>query len=251
MLHRRLIDMSFALIAFVAVAAVSSAPARAAHDGPAGDYGSPIPYTAVKTAAADEDRMMPSSEHGEEALAGEGHGEGAAGGHEEENVGFPQLKVESYPSQVFWLVISFCLLYVLMSKVALPGVAEVIETRAAQQEGNLSQAAQMQKEAEDVKAAYEASIAKARAQAQEALMQAEQEISDRINAENAKFGEHARKRVATAEQAIEKAKADALSSIADISADIAADIVGKVSGVTVTKTDTKKAVTTVMKKEAA
>jgi F-type H+-transporting ATPase subunit b len=250
MLHRRLIDMSFALIAFVAVAAVSSAPARAAHDGPAGDYGSPIPYTAVQTAAGEEDRMMPAAEgeHEGAAVSGEGHGE--AGGHEE-NVGFPQLKVDTYPSQIFWLVVSFVLLYVLMSKVALPGVAEVIETRAAQQEGNLSQAAQMQKEAEDVKAAYEASIAKARASAQEALMQAEQEISDRINAENAKFGEHARKRVATAEQAIEKAKADALSSIADVSAEIAVEIVGKVSGVTVTKTDTKKAVTTVMKKEAA
>lgn len=225
--YRRLINLSFAIIAFALVAAASAAPACAAQGGVAGDYGTPIPYTAVETAA--------------------GEAEHAA----EENVGFPQLKAGSFPSQIFWLVISFTLLYVLMSKVALPGVAQVIETRAAQQEGNLSQAAQMQQEAEEVKTAYEASLAKARASAQEVIAGVEQDISERVQAENAKFGEHARKRVASAEQAIEKAKAEALASLAEVSAEISAEIVGKVSGITVSKNDTRKAVTAVMKKEAA
>jgi F-type H+-transporting ATPase subunit b len=245
--YRRLITLSFALIAFALVVA-SAAPSSAARDrdGAAGDYGTPIPYTKVETAAGKSESHEPAA-HGE-AEAGHAEAEGHA---TEENVGFPQLKPESFPSQIFWLVISFTLLYILMSKVALPGVAQVIETRAAQQEGNLSQAASMQQEAEGVKTAYEASVAKARASAQEVIAAAEQEISERAQAENAKFGEHARKRVATAEQAIEKAKAEALSSIADVSAEISAEIVGKVSGITVTKNDTKKAVTTVMKKEAA
>ncbi|MEZ0262321.1 MAG: ATPase [Alphaproteobacteria bacterium] len=243
--YRRLITLSFAFLAFALVAA-SAVTSHAARDGVAGDHGTPIPYTKVETAAGKSESHEPAA-HGEEAEA-----EHAEAGHAtEENVGFPQLKPASFPSQIFWLVVSFTLLYFLMSKVALPGVAQVIETRAAQQEGNLSQAASMQSEAEGVKTAYEASVAKARASAQEVIAAAEQDISERIQAENAKFGEHARKRVATAEQAIEKAKAEALSSIADISAEISAEIVGKVSGITVTKNDTKKAVTTVMKKEAA
>jgi len=243
--YRRLITLSFAFIAFALLAVAHATGAHAAQDGVAGDYGTPIPYTAVKTAAGEADAMRyvpagaPDAGHADASHAAEA------------NVGFPQLKAESFPSQIFWLVISFTLLYVLMSKVALPGVAQVIETRAAQQEGNLSQAVSMQQEAEGVKTAYEASVAKARAGAQEVIAAAELEISERIQAENAKFGEHARKRVATAEQAIEKAKSEALASIADVSAEISAEIVGKVSGIQVTKNDTKKAVATVMKKEAA
>ena len=248
--YRRLITLSFAFIAFALVAA-SAVTVHAAHDGVAGDYGTPIPYTKVETAAGGKADSREPAVHGEDAEAGKSEAVHAEAEHAEENVGFPQLKPESYPSQIFWLVISFTLLYFLMSKVALPGVGQVIETRAAQQEGNLSQAASMQQEAESVKTAYEASVAKARAQAQEVIAAAEQEISERAQAENAKFGEHARKRVATAEQAIEKAKAEALASIADVSAEISAEIVGKVSGIQVTKNDTKKAVTTVMKKEAA
>ena len=43
--------------------------------------------------------------------------------------GMPQLNTEYFASQIFWLVISFIILYVVMAKYALPKIANVIETR--------------------------------------------------------------------------------------------------------------------------
>lgn len=167
------------------------------------------------------------------------------------DIGFPQLKAESYPSQVFWLFVSFTILYVLMSKVALPKVGSVIDQRRAQREGNLTRAEQLQDEAAKAKASYEAALAKAHESAQEAMSSAETEISEKIAAESAKFTEATRKRVVAAEQGIAKAKEEALASLADISAEISAEMVGKVAGVQVSKADAKKVVTDIMKKEAA
>lgn len=167
------------------------------------------------------------------------------------DIGFPQLKAESYPSQVFWLFVSFTILYVLMSKVALPKVGSVIDQRRAQREGNLTRAEQLQDEAAKAKASYETALAKAHESAQEAMTNADTEISEKIAAESAKFTEATRKRVVAAEQGIAKAKEEALASLADISAEISAEMVSKVAGVQVTKADAKKVVTDIMKKEAA
>lgn len=167
------------------------------------------------------------------------------------DIGFPQLKAETYPSQVFWLFVSFTILYVLMSKVALPKVGDVIDQRRAQREGNLTRAEQLQDEAAKAKASYETALAKAHESAQEAMSAAEADVAEKIAAESAKFTEATRKRVVAAEQGIAKAKEEALASLADISAEISAEMVGKVAGVQVTKADAKKVVSDIMKKEAA
>lgn len=166
-----------------------------------------------------------------------------------ESLGFPQLQTDTYAAQVFWLIVAFILLYTLMSKIALPRVGSVLEARRAEREGNLGIAENLQKEAEEKKTAYAATLAKAQEQAQSALKSAEEDIGDKINAENTRFADHARKRLLTAEQTISKAKEDALQSLADISADVAVEMVQKIAAVTVTKADAKKIVTTVMQKE--
>jgi F-type H+-transporting ATPase subunit b len=167
----------------------------------------------------------------------------------EKKLGFPQLDASTYASQVFWLLVSFVLLYTLMSKIALPRVGSVIDMRQQQRDGNLSRAEDMSAEAEKMKIAYEASLTAAREQASDVLTQASEEISDKNSAETGRFGEHARNRVAAAEQAIARAKKEALASLADISAEIAADMVQKIAAVTVAKPDAKKVVTSVMEKQ--
>ena len=249
--QRRLNSLFIPALGMLLCMTVAFAPLTARAESTDGDraviHGTPIPYEAEKkavTPAAEADKaaegaVAPSSERA------------AAPAEAEENVGFPQLNAKTYPSQVLWLFVSFAILYALMSKLALPRVGEVLDTRRAHKENDLNRAGQLQEEATKVKAAYEAAIAKAQAEAQDAQHAAEQEISEKIAAENAKFGEAARKRVATAEQNIARAKDEALASLADISADVAADMVNKVAGVQVGKAEAKKAVTTVMQQEAA
>jgi F-type H+-transporting ATPase subunit b len=166
----------------------------------------------------------------------------------EEDVGFPQLKqADTYPSQVFWLAVSFVVLYVLMSTLALPRVASVIETRRKNREDNLKEAESLNAEAEKIRKAFESSLAKAQGAAQDVMRSTEQGIADRIAEENARFAEAARKRLVSAEQNIAQAKQDAMTSLADISAEIAAEMSGKIAGVQVSKADAKIAVAGLMK----
>jgi F-type H+-transporting ATPase subunit b len=257
MLKRRLNSLFIPALGMLLCMTVALAPssARAESGERAVIHGTPIPYESDK---AEKKAEKPASEDvavskkTEKEEKAEASSEKAAEPAEaEENVGFPQLNAKTYPSQVFWLFVSFALLYVLMSKLALPRVGEVLDQRRAHKENDLKRAEQLQEEATKVKAAYEAAIAKAQAEAQDAQRAAEQEVSEKIAEENAKFAEAARKRVATAEQNIARAKDDALASLADISADVAAEMVNKVAGVQVGKAEARKAVNEVMQKEAA
>src|SRR5690349_267057 len=93
----------------------------------------------------------------------------------------PQLDLTTFPTQIFWLFVTFVVLYILMAKLALPRIESVVEARRQKIEGDLDRAAQMKAEAEAVIAAYEKALADARHQAQLTM----KETSDRLAAEAA------------------------------------------------------------------
>lgn len=160
----------------------------------------------------------------------------------EEKGGFPQLDVTTYSSQVFWLAITFALLYLLMSRIALPRVTEVLDMRQTQINTNLDRAAQLNEEAEKAKEAFESILSEAQDNARETIAAVEQKAAERAAADSAQFTEQARERVSTAEANIAKAKAEALNSMTDIAAEVAADMVNKVAKTHITKADALPAV---------
>src|SRR5688572_13695417 len=47
----------------------------------------------------------------------------------ERSSGMPQFDLTRFPSQIFWLIVSFAVLYFLMAKMVLPRIGSIIETR--------------------------------------------------------------------------------------------------------------------------
>jgi F-type H+-transporting ATPase subunit b len=86
----------------------------------------------------------------------------AEGGHG----AFPPFQSETFASQLVWLAVAFVLLYVLMSKLALPRVASIIEARQKRIEGDLAEAGLLKTQSDEAMAAYEKALADARARAQ-------------------------------------------------------------------------------------
>lgn len=235
---------AIALATAIAVSPVSVAFAED-HAPSAGHHSSSLSHVEGKAVnVAQPDTTPEAAEAAEEA-----HAEAAAG-HDahEASPGFPQLNISTYPSQVFWLFVSFILLYVLMSKLALPRVASVIDTRDAKKDADLARAAEMSAEAEKLKTSYASTLAKAQEDAASAISSAEQAIAEKIASADAAFADHAKKRLLTAEQAVNKAKQEALNAMPDIAAEIAADMANKIANVGIAKADAKKTVTAVMQK---
>lgn len=94
------------------------------------------------------------------ALAAPAAEEGAA-----ESGGLPQLNSETYTSQVFWLIVSFALLYFLCARLFLPRLGGIIEERRNRIADDFDQAAEFKREAEEAEIAYKQALADARAQA--------------------------------------------------------------------------------------
>jgi F-type H+-transporting ATPase subunit b len=162
----------------------------------------------------------------------------------------PQLDFSTFPSQIFWLAVIFVLLYLLMARMALPRVAKMIDARKAKVEGDLERAAQMKAEAEAVMAAYERSLADARAQAQATL----KEAMDRFAAEAAERQRKAADALAAettaAEKRIAAAKAEALSGLRAVAIDVARTATRKLVGVEVDEGSAATAVDRVMRERA-
>jgi len=162
----------------------------------------------------------------------------------------PQLDFSTFPSQLFWLLVIFVLLYLLMARVVLPRVSAMIDARKARIDGDLERAAQMKAEAEAVMAAYERSLADARAQAQATL----KEAMDRFAAEAAERQRKAAEALATetaaAEKRIAEARAQALSGLRAVAIDVAQTATRKLVGVDVDEGSAAAAVDRVMRERA-
>ena len=176
---------------------------------------------------------------GEEAAApATTEGTGAEGGHG----GFPPMDAHTFPSQIFWLVIFFALLYLLMSKVALPKMASVLAHRHKTIEGDLARASAMKNETEAAVQAYEKALADARAKANAIAAETRAKMNAEMDAERASLDKTLAAKTAEAEAKIATAKAQAMKDVGEVAAETAAEIVAALTGSQVSKAEAVKAI---------
>ena len=162
----------------------------------------------------------------------------------------PQLEVSTYISQVFWLIVCFSFLYYLLSKKALPRVAEILEARADRIRADLDEAQRLKKDAEDALSRYEQVVAEAQGKAQAEVAELQSKLQAEAADAQTKLDEKLAKQVADAEERIAKARNDALSELDEAALATAQAATERLAGLKVSKTDAKAALDAV-KKEAA
>ena len=165
-------------------------------------------------------------------------GTAAEGGHG----GFPPMDAHSFPSQIFWLVIFFALLYLLMSKVALPRMAAVLDKRHKAIESDLSKASALKHETEAAIQHYEKSLADARANAQSIATETRTRIGAEIEAERSALEKTLSAKLAEADTRISATKAKAMQDVHEVAAETAAEIVSELTGHKVSKEHAAKAI---------
>ena len=174
-----------------------------------------------------------------EGEAGHSEGTAADGGHAG---AFPPMDTSTFPSQIFWLVVFFGLLYLLMSKWALPRMAAVLDRRAARIEGDLARAQALKEETEAAVQAYEKALTDARAKAQAIAVETRGRMTAEMDAERQAVEKTLAAKIGEAEASIAAAKAKAMKDVGEVAADSAAAIVAELIGAKVTKATAAKAV---------
>jgi len=144
----------------------------------------------------------------------------------------PQLQqiAATYASQFFWLLLVFGFLYFGIARAMLPKVGRVIEGRQAKIAGDLAEAQSAQTRASEAQARQEATLARARGEAQSILGAANNEVSSETSARLAELDNALGSRLAEAEARIAAAREAATGELDRVADEAAADIVTRLTG---------------------
>ncbi len=154
----------------------------------------------------------------------------------------PQLDFATWPSQIIWLVIAFGILYLVISKLALPKIGGAIELRQNRIASDLDEAQRLKDNSEKAIAAYEAALAEARAKAHIIARQTRDILKGEIEAERAGLDAQLNERLAEAEMRIGATKAGVMKSLEQLAYDSTEAIVTQLTGTKAIASVIKKAI---------
>jgi F-type H+-transporting ATPase subunit b len=144
----------------------------------------------------------------------------------------PQLDFTTFAPQLFWLAVSFVVLYGLMRWLALPRVEQVLAGRREHLAGDLTRAADLKTEAEAALAAYQKTLADARAAAQATLRETTEKLAAEAAARQQELSATLAAQVAAAEARIAAMKEQALADVRGIATEVGGAVVEKLIGAT-------------------
>ncbi|WP_208435115.1 F0F1 ATP synthase subunit B [Bartonella phoceensis] len=155
---------------------------------------------------------------------------------------FPPFDFVHFGSHLFWLVISFGLFYLFISRVIAPRIGGVIETRRDRIASDLDQAMRMKQEADTVVETYERKLAEARSQAYVIAQAAGEEIKEKAELERKEIEASLEKKLTDAERKIAKIRDKAMQNVGSIAEEVALEIVKKLIDVDVNKESVRSAI---------
>ncbi len=141
--------------------------------------------------------------------------ETAGKAEEAKSGGLPQFDASSFPSQIFWLVIMFGLLYWILSTFVLPKVGGMIEERRDRIADDLDTAAEFKRKAEDAEKKYNQDLADAKAKAQSIAAETREKLDSEIAEMQADADAKAEADIASAEGRIAEMKSQATAKVRD------------------------------------
>ena len=142
-----------------------------------------------------------------------------------ESGGMPQLDPEFWFSQIFWLVITFGILYLVLSKLILPKISDNLETRKSQVLENLELAEKQRNESEEKLKEFDNIILKSKIDAKNLFNESRRKLLDDINNKRQKLDEEIDKEVKIVESEIEQLKKKSPEKINKIAIETSADLI--------------------------
>ena len=144
--------------------------------------------------------------------------------------GMPQFNVSSFPSQIFWLVVSFAVLYFLMATLVLPRIGKIVEGREGKIQADLDAAQKANDAARVAAAEQEKALAEARSQASGVVREATEKAAHHTTAKMQELGDKLAATIAEAELRIGQQRTQAMSGLAGMSSEIASAVLSKLVG---------------------
>ena len=147
-----------------------------------------------------------------------------------ESGGMPQLNPEFWVSQVFWLVLTFGLLYIILSKLILPKISNNLESRKSQILENIETAEKQREESEKKVKEFEKIILESKLEAKNYFNQARQKILDDINNKRNVLDKEIDDEISSVEKEIVNLKTASSEKIKNIAIETSSELIKQLIG---------------------
>ena len=147
-----------------------------------------------------------------------------------ENGGMPQLNPEFWISQIFWLTLTFGILYVVLSKLILPKISANLELRKSQVQENIEAADKQRQSSETKLKEYDEIISKSILDAKNIFKQARENALKDINAKKEILDKQIEDELKKVEQEINTLKKGSSEKINRIAIETTSELLVKLIG---------------------
>lgn len=174
---------------------------------------------------------------------------GLAAGGGESSGGLPQLDISTWPTQIFWLLVSFALAYILLSRLVTPRIGQVLDSRANRINEDIAKAREAEAAARQTETDYLAELDRARSQASEQASKAVAEASKTAAQAEAELAKKLARKVKSAEEKLAKTRAEAMAGLETVAAEAAEMAVQQLAGFKPAKPALSKQIKQAMKNQ--
>tara|TARA_Y100000590_G_scaffold28998_1_gene32435 strand:- start:559 stop:1149 length:591 start_codon:yes stop_codon:yes gene_type:complete len=147
-----------------------------------------------------------------------------------ESSGMPQLNPEFWVSQIFWLILTFGILYLVLSKIVLPKISENLETRKSQIVENIETAEKHRKESEDKIKQFEKIILESKIEAKNLFNEKRQKVLEDIAKKRSALEEDIDIEIGAAEVEINKLRNTSGDKINKIAIETSSELIRQLIG---------------------
>ena len=166
-----------------------------------------------------------------------------------ESGGMPQLNPEFWVSQIFWLTVTFGIMYLVLSKLILPKISANLEIRKSQILENIEAAEKKREESEQRIKEYEKIVHDSKNEAKHYFNQAREKALKDINLKKNDLEKTLNEEIEKAESEIKKFKDRAPEKINKIAIETSADILQQLIGTEVNNSSISAIVDDLSKKK--
>ena len=147
-----------------------------------------------------------------------------------ESGGMPQLNPEFWISQIFWLTLSFGVLYAVLSKLILPKISANLELRKSQIQENIEAAEKQRESSESKLKEYDNIVQKSKLEAKIIFKNAREKVLKDINSKKEILDEQIEGEITKIEEEIEMLKKNAPEKINKIAIETSSELIKKIIG---------------------
>lgn len=153
-----------------------------------------------------------------------------AGAETAKKVGMPQLDFTTWPNQIFWLLVALVVIYLVLSRIALPRIGAVLAERKGTIGNDLAAADELKQKAVAAEKAYNDALAAARVEASRIVAAAKADIQKELESATRDADAKIAAKAAESEKSIMAIRAGAMEAITEVARDTARELVSAMGG---------------------